>query len=95
MPATTVLEVLRLLERLPPVLVTLEVHCKLAVINLLPALVQAQESGEHTQIVDDIVYAIDGLGQTASRISWQDSASTLAQICNTRRGRQAFRCVLA
>ena len=41
--------------------------------------------------MDDIVYAIDGLGQTASRNSWQDSATTLAEICNTRRGRQAFR----
>ena len=55
------------------------------------SIVQAQESGEHTQIVDDIVYAIDGLGQASSRNSWQDSASTLAEICNTRRGRQAFR----
>ena len=53
--------------------------------------VQAQESGEHTQIVDDIVYAIDGLGPASSKTSWQDSASTLAEICNTRRGRQAFR----
>ncbi|KAL0041625.1 hypothetical protein WJX79_009899 [Trebouxia sp. C0005] len=54
-------------------------------------VLEAQESGEHTQIVDDIVYAIDGLGQASSRNSWQDSASTLAEICNTRRGRQAFR----
>ena len=52
---------------------------------------QAQESGEHTQIMDDIVYAIDGLGKTASRNSWQESSRTLAEICNTRRGRQALR----
>ncbi|KAL0050277.1 hypothetical protein WJX82_008006 [Trebouxia sp. C0006] len=54
-------------------------------------VLEAQESGEHTQIVDDIVYAIDGLGRASSRNSWQDGASTLAEICNTRRGRQAFR----
>lgn len=57
----------------------------------LSSLVQAQESGEHTQIVDEIVYAIDGLGPSSSKTSWQDNASTLAEICNTRRGRQAFR----
>lgn len=54
-------------------------------------VLEAQESGEHTQIVDDIVYAVDGLGPSSSKNSWQDSASTLAEICNTRRGRQAFR----
>ena len=84
-PATTVLEVLH------GSLMTLACHSTLHASSIIIFGVQAQESGEHTQIVDDIVYAIDGLGPASSKTSWQDNASTLAEICNTRRGRQAFR----
>lgn len=84
-PATTVLEVLH------RSLMTLACHSTLHASSIIIFGVQAQESGEHTQIVDDIVYAIDGLGPASSKTSWQDNAITLAEICNTRRGRQAFR----
>ena len=85
-PATTVLEVNSLHSS--------AMSCSnVSMLAEMRFVTQAQESGEHTQIVDDIVYAVDGLGRTSSKNSWQDSASTLAEICNTRRGRQAFRCV--
>ena len=85
-PATTVLEVISVCNS--------AMSCNnTCMLTDLQFLTQAQESGEHTQIVDDIVYAVDGLGPSSSKNSWQDSASTLAEICNTRRGRQAFRYV--
>ena len=57
------------------------------------ALAQAQESGEHRQLLDAAWYALDGLQPVASEAVQCDSALTFAEMAATARGRLALRCV--
>ncbi|KAK9817241.1 hypothetical protein WJX72_011651 [[Myrmecia] bisecta] len=50
------------------------------------SLAKAQESGEQTQMQDDILYALDGLASSSAG-SRRESAATLAEVSTTRRGR--------
>lgn len=52
---------------------------------------QAQESGEHYEIQDNVLYALDGLAAHASAATRADSAARIADIAATRRGRLALR----
>ena len=52
---------------------------------------QAEECGENTQLLDDALYALQGLSASASPITRQDSALALADIAATQRGRRTLR----
>ena len=54
---------------------------------------QAQESGEHRQLLDTAWYALDGLQSSASEATQCDSALTFADMAATGRGRLALRWV--
>lgn len=53
---------------------------------------QAEESGENTQLLDDALYALQGLGAGASAATRQDCALALADIAASQRGRRTLRC---
>ena len=53
---------------------------------------QAQESGEHFEIQDNVLYALDGLSAQAPPAARADSAARIADVAATRRGRLALRC---
>lgn len=58
----------------------------------LPAApLQAQERGEQTQVLDDAVYALDGMSPGCSVSTQRDSCTALAELLSTRRGRLALR----
>ena len=52
---------------------------------------QAEESGENTQLLDDALYALQGLSAGASAATRRDCALTLADIAATQRGRRTLR----
>ncbi len=52
---------------------------------------QAQESGAHAQMVDDALYALDGLVPGVSLQTLSDSAASIASIAASRRGLLALR----
>ncbi|KAK9865299.1 hypothetical protein WJX84_005908 [Apatococcus fuscideae] len=65
-------------------------------------VLEAQESGAHAQMVDDALYALDGLVPGVGQQALADSAACLASIAVTRRGLLALksediidRCFLA
>ena len=56
-----------------------------------PVPAQAQESGEHRQLLDAAWYALDGLQPCVSEAMQCDSALTFAEMAATGRGRLALR----
>ncbi len=58
-----------------------------------PVPAQAQESGEHRQLLDAAWYALDGLQPSVSEAMQCDSALTFAEMAATGRGRLALRWV--
>lgn len=52
---------------------------------------QAEESGENTQLLDDALYALQGLSAGASAATRRDCALALADIAATQRGRRTLR----
>ena len=52
---------------------------------------QAEETGEHTQLLDDALYAMHGLSPAASRGAQLDSALDFAELAATQRGRLTLR----
>jgi len=60
-------------------------------LSLSPPL-QAQEKGEHVQVLDDAVYALDGMAPSCGLGTQRESITTLAELLSTRRGRAALRC---
>ena len=55
-------------------------------------LAQAQESGEHRQLLDVAWYALDGLHPGTGEAAQCESALTFAEMAATARGRLALRC---
>ena len=54
-------------------------------------MAQAQESGAHAQMVDDALYALDGLVPEGGPPALTDSAACLASIAASRRGLLALK----
>ncbi len=52
---------------------------------------QAQERGEQLQLLDDAVYALDGMGSSMPAASKRDGALQLLKLCAGRRGIAALR----
>lgn len=58
------------------------------------AVRQAQDSGESVRIMDDLMYALDGLSAKLPASTQQESALAIAETALTQRGRMALRCAL-
>lgn len=54
---------------------------------------QAQERGEQLQLLDDAVYALDGMSSSMPASARRDSALQLLRLCVGRRGIPSLRCV--
>ncbi|GAX75747.1 hypothetical protein CEUSTIGMA_g3190.t1 [Chlamydomonas eustigma] len=52
---------------------------------------EAHEKGEHMQVVDEAVYALDGLRPESSIGIQRESLATLTELLATRRGREALK----
>ena len=59
--------------------------------SLTLSTVQAQEKGEHVQVLDDASYALDGMAPSCGIGTQRESITTLAEILSTRTGRAALR----
>ena len=57
-----------------------------------PSPHKAQEKGEHMQVLDDAIYALDGMAPTCGLGTQRESVTKLAELLSTRRGRAALRC---
>jgi Wings apart-like protein regulation of heterochromatin len=55
---------------------------------------QAQDSGESVRIMDDLMYALDGLSAKLPASTQQESAVAIAETALTQRGRMALRFAL-
>jgi Wings apart-like protein regulation of heterochromatin len=55
---------------------------------------QAQDSGESVRIMDDLMYALDGLSAKLPASTQQESAIAIAETALTQRGRMALRFAL-
>ena len=56
---------------------------------------QAQDSGESVRIMDDLMYALDGLSAKLPASTQQESAIAIAETALTQRGRMALRSALS
>ena len=55
---------------------------------------QAEESGENTQLLDDALYALQGLSTGASSATRLDCALAIADMAASQRGRRTLRSVV-
>lgn len=55
------------------------------------ASLQAQDSGESVRIMDDLMYALDGLNPRLPAATQHESAVAVAETALTQRGRMALR----